>query len=151
MKKILLLIALILALGIAATMYWTRGEEVEELSSEKITRLGITSYSLEGQVVSVSAGKVLVSVGRVEKTAGGNEFVVSEKEFTLAPQVSLTDGATTRNVAAASLATYVKKSDRAVFAGTATTSPFSGGIFTVEKITITSRGTPIAPPPLPRS
>lgn len=142
MKKLILILVVMAVFG-AGAYFLPYGNL--SLSTPKRETV-FSAYSLDGQLVSLTSKRIVVTVGRVEETSIGNQFVTSDKGFALAPSINLIDGATSKNIAAAALGTYIKAKDRAVFTGSATTSPWSGGLLTVSKVEILNRATPIPPP-----
>ena len=139
MKKFFTFLLVVILLAIGLWLWQGRGPKAP---------VGpINMYSLQGKVVSVLPDKLVVSVGGVEQTKNGNQFVVSEKTVNLAASVTFLTGTSSVKVAAANVGSRLHANDQAIFYGTAETSPFSGGLLTVNKIKITSSG---ATPALPK-
>lgn len=142
MKKIIFAIVLIFALGAGAFLSFSRhtspkpAESVEEI----VKTVPMSSYSFEGQVVSLTSTSVLVSIGGDQR----------QQIFTLSPEILVTDGTSTAKVAAAKLSSRLHSGDRAVFSGTSVSSPFVDGSLTVLRVAIVSKsGTPLPPPRQP--
>ena len=107
----------------------------------------ISLYSLQGKVVAVASDKLTVLAGGVEQTQNGNQFVMSEKTLNLASSITFVVGTSSAKVSAGNLASRLHVNDQAIFYGTASTSPFAGGVLMVNKIQLTSAA---AKPALPK-
>jgi len=120
------------------------------LNSEKLTNSTVSAYSVDGQVVSISADTLVAKVGRVEDKPEGSAFVTYEKSMLLASTLRFVDGTKNIEISASKLASYLKQKDKAIFYGLGKESPWTGGAFTVNKIELVSSGTPVPVPPVVR-
>ena len=146
-KKILAYVLVVVILVLAGyAFYKMKGGNA--LSSERAASLDIAEYSVEGQVVSIGKDSLVISTGRVERTAEGNQFVSYERTVRLADTIQFSENAQKSEMGVAKLLQTVKVKDRVVFYGSGSANSLTEGDFTANRVDLISRGTtPAALPP----
>lgn len=142
-KKIILVL---LALAVLLGAYFYLGKS--GLVPDKTSNLAVSTYSLDGLVVSISANNVVATVGRVEERSGGNTFVTEEKSMKLAPTLWFVNGKKSIEISSSKLSSYLKQRDHVVFYGWSNGPLSTSGTLTVTKIEFVASGTVTS---LPRS
>lgn len=144
MNKNLIISIIVVVLAGVAAFYGYKYFKSEELTSEKAAKVNISTFSLEGEVISKEGDTIVVKAGRVERTSAGNrvveyEKVVQFKDGVKFSQIFRADLAP-KVISRAELLRTLQAGDKAVFYGSGEENKVNGEIFVADRVEVLSRG-----------